>query len=64
MQSLTALIQEALGELDDPYIRISDAEWWRRGGEGARRLNRAGARDYANAFLQALKNAHGSEVQL
>lgn len=64
VESLTALIQEALDELDDPFIGISDAEWWRRGGEGTRRLNRAGARAYANAFLQALKNARGSEVQL
>lgn len=63
MESLTALIQEALDELDDPYIRISDSGWWRRGGEGSR-LNRAVVRDYANAFLQALKNARGSEVQL
>lgn len=64
VQSLTALIQEALDELDDPFIGISDAEWWRRGGQGTRVLNRAGARAYANAFLQALKNARGSEVKL
>ena len=64
VESLTALIQEVLDELDDPFIGISDSEWWRRGGEGTRVLNRAGARAYANGFLQALRNARGSEVKL
>lgn len=62
---LTALIQKALPALDDRYLGISDPEWWRRGGEGTRVLNRAGARAYANGFLQALRNSSGSdEVKL
>ena len=62
--SLTALIEEALPALDDPYIGIADPEWWRRGGEGTRVLNRAGARAYANGFFQALQNARPSEVKV
>lgn len=62
--SLTALIQKALDALDDPYIGITDSEWWRRGGEGSRVLNRAGARTYASGFLLALRNARGTEVKL
>ena len=62
--SLTARIEAALNVLDDPYLVITDLEWWRRGGEGTRVLNRAGARAYANGFVQALQNARGSEAKL
>ena len=64
VQSLTAIISETLDEMDEPFIAISDPEWWRRGGEGTRVLNRAGARAYANAFLQALVRSRASEVKI
>ena len=64
IQSLAAMISETLDELDEPFIQISDPEWWRRGGEGTRVLNRAGARAYATAFLQALRRSRGSEVKV
>ena len=63
-QSLAAIILETLDELDEPFIEISDPEWWRRGGEATRLLNRAGARASANAFLQALRRSRASEVKV
>ena len=63
-QSLTAIISETFYELDEPFIEISEPEWWRRGGEGTRVLNRASARAYANAFLQALRRSRASEVKV
>lgn len=64
VQSLTALVSKTLDELEAPFIEISDPEWWRRGGVGTQVLNRAGARAYAAAFLQALRRSRESEVKI
>ena len=60
--SIVEVFKRALDNLDDPYSEMADPEWWRRGGDASSIWNRAGATEYANAFLAGLQLSQPSEA--
>ena len=63
-KSMKAVIQEALDEIDDTYQDVASPEWWMPGPYGASGLNRASARQYAEAFQQGLARSLKSQIIL
>ena len=60
IDSIVKILEDSFAEMDDPYSRVGDSDWWMSGG-GATGLNRAGVRTYANEFLHGLQMAQSSD---
>lgn len=61
-KSMEAVIKAALDEIDDTYQDVASPEWWMPGPHGASGLNRASARQYAEAFQQGLARSLKSQI--
>ena len=63
-KSMKGVIKAALDEIDDAYQGVASPEWWMPGPHGASGLNRASARQYAEAFQRGLAQSRNSQIRL
>ena len=64
IKSMTNVFESAFEEISDGYADMVSPDWWMPGPQGASRLNRALARQYIDAFQQALARSQQSEIKL